>query len=1310
MVLALLVVTAMLVTLNNGVDSLQRQVVELVEREAGEHDITLTRAETSPSQFIDIAETSVVLRAADAQVAAVYPRFHATVELRVGGQVGNASLVARAPEDTLGQVTIQEGAYDLEGDKIVLLRVTADTYRLKVGDSVDVSYILPVSRITGYERPADSSMTRVTRRFTVSGIALATGLGSGGQNGILASVATVQDWLDVPGRAERLIVKLDGNVYGSVNTQTAIFRVRRIAERLYDALGDDAGTYAFSLAKAEALDLSDVAFAVLRSVSTVYGFLVMGVVGLLLYSIINTNVEERRRDLAFLRILGAKRRHLFGLVFIEVAFIGLFGVGLGIIAGQIFSITVVAPVANHLITSSGVMGDELGLDFHMTITVAAMLRAGLTAAIVLALSAIAPARKAANTKIRYAINPGSADNIQIEDLAKLRSRKFDIRIVIAGVVLTVMWGLIFIGTNWLFVQGNESIIGAFMFTGLALLIIGVSLLFYALTIPFERLLLLVSDVLAPRLTFFAGPNLLRAKQRNTIISLMVVFSATLPTFLGTMAALEQKNYDIQARSNYGSPVTVQVSRWMWAFFSPAEDNLLPSILDDFRDVSGIADAVGVTSAYRADLTNKVTLRTTSVSLQGLTGTLDGIVYSDLAEYYAGGPEMFDIIFREPDTIILGAGYAAYMDVSVGDVIKVRGAGKDHIVSMRVVGLIERMPGFSTFSRNQNEIRWGQVPAFVSLDTYLRLTHDPTTGSMCTSGVCVLAEREKPVIARILSTTDPGAVEKEVIAALREFFAARPSVWVQSTAEAIRTTEQSMRTTRVLMLIMTALSFITSIFGVFAVVYVAVYVRRLEIGMLKAIGMRKRKLVGAFALEAVMMTVSASLAGVVAGTVLGYVFYVTNNTMRNTPTQPTFDWLTTAAILVMVVLASVISAMLAARSTVRRKVTFRLLWLLAIVLLAAGCTRVVEAPTGAVTVAAELTTAAEPTPLPVTSVGKLVVADGRLASPFPSLALGFSGGVSGEIVNIAVRAGDVIEAGDTLARLDDTDLRLAVDKAQLMLDRALLDRERAELQLEQDVADAQKSLETAQRALETSRLQYSSTTVEEARAVLERWREAEADAKRTYETPLYGDYTPDNIRESNYKAWQNAIREREFAEMRLRDTINARSVRALDIEAREQDVAQAERKLSALDAGIAPSYDRAIEDAERELAKAKAALENVVLIAPWNAIVLSVDVAPKATVGAGTPVVTLLNIEDGLRFVSENLSEQHVAALRPGQRATITLRTYPETPLEGTVEAIIPQVKAADTTNARFTVHIRLDPTELSLLPGLTGRAEILTGP
>jgi putative ABC transport system permease protein len=172
----------------------------------------------------------------------------------------------------------------------------------------------------------------------------------------------------------------------------------------------------------------------------------------------------------------------------------------------------------------------------------------------------------------------------------------------------------------------------------------------------------------------------------------------------------------------------------------------------------------------------------------------------------------------------------------------------------------------------------------------------------------------------MASVEGGADESEVVADLRELFADRSDVWVQSTAESIRTTEQSMRTVRVLMLIMTVLSFVTCIFGVFAVVYVSVHVRRLEIGMLKAIGMRKRGLTRAFALESTMMTVSASLAGVTAGTVLGYVFYLSGNLMQDRPTKLTFDWLTTLVILVMVILASVISSALAARGVVRQKVT------------------------------------------------------------------------------------------------------------------------------------------------------------------------------------------------------------------------------------------------------------------------------------------------------------------------------------------------------------------------------------------------------
>ncbi|HDQ72791.1 MAG TPA: FtsX-like permease family protein, partial [Chloroflexi bacterium] len=371
MVLALLVVTVMLVLLNNSIESFQNQIVELVERDTGEHDITITRSEFSPSQWIDVERTSVILKQADPSIETIYPRFHATVEIQGGNDIGNASLLARTLEDDLGQVKVVDGEYRLDEEHVVILKMTADTFGLAIGDQVDLSYILPRARPKGYEASENASVGRVTRRFTISGIALATGLGGANHNGILANTETVQEWLNLPGRAERLVVVLDESVYKSLNTQAAIFRARRIAEKIYDALGSEVETYTFAINKAKGLESSDVVFAVLRSLGAVYGLMVMGVVGLLVYSIFNTNVEERQRDLAFLRILGAKRRHLFGLVIVEVLVIGLIGVGLGILIGQTLSGTVVSPVASTLI-SQAASGQEIGIQFKMSVTSAAM--------------------------------------------------------------------------------------------------------------------------------------------------------------------------------------------------------------------------------------------------------------------------------------------------------------------------------------------------------------------------------------------------------------------------------------------------------------------------------------------------------------------------------------------------------------------------------------------------------------------------------------------------------------------------------------------------------------------------------------------------------------------------------------------------------------------------------------------------------------------------------------------------------------------------------------------------------------------------
>ncbi|MBN1642296.1 MAG: ABC transporter permease [Anaerolineae bacterium] len=930
MALALAFVATMLIVLNNTIATTRRQVVDLIAREVGTHDIALSRTDTSAAPFVAVSRTVERVRTVHPSIQGIYPRFQTDVEVARGATNGSATLVAfDAGIDTLGTINVLEGTFEITGDRAVITRDTADAYDLAVGDQIVLSYVLPVPREVGETQAENISVNRSAHRFTVSGIALQSGLGSGIQNGVLVDVGTVQEWLGLPDRAERLVIALDPSVYNTLNVESSVFRVRRIAERIRVALGEERDSYAIEIEKAESLDGAEIAFSMIQTLTVVYGFLSMGVVGLLVYSLINANVEDRRRDLAFLRIVGARRRDLFALVIIEVMIVGAIGIGLGMLVGQALSTFVIdrmlGPLIGSMIANEGSLGGMPVLEeVRLVITPWSLVSTALIAGTILLLSALAPARKAAHTKIRYAIDPGSADNLQVEDLAALRERRYNWNITLAGLVLTIMWGLIFVGQNYLYAQGNESVLGAYMFGGMALLILGVSLLFFTLTIPFERLALLFSRLISPRLTFFAARNVRRAKQRNTVITLMIVFSATLPTFLGTTAALTESNFDVNVRQSSGAPIESAVWRrgsyYMTYFEREETEYLRPAFLERYTQVAHVGPVVGLTYGYQASARNLVRLRLASVDLHGLTASPLSVVYPDLTEMVGDGDAAFARMFEQIDTIVLTAGFAEYMDVGVGDVLIVAGAGLDHEVPMRVVGLIERMAGFWGIGRNMRDIRWGGSPAFVSLDTFLRLTTDPALDQVCVDGACSDAERDAPLIERILADVDPTADPALVSKALRTALSDRNDIRVEVTEEQVRMAHQEFVTMRVILLVLTVLSLITSVLGVFSVIYVTVQTRRLEIGMVKAIGITSWQLTGTFAIESLVMTVSATLAGTTAGTGLGYLFYVSNNSMQNVPTIPAFDTLTVGFVLVLVIVASLISAIIASRGIVRLRVT------------------------------------------------------------------------------------------------------------------------------------------------------------------------------------------------------------------------------------------------------------------------------------------------------------------------------------------------------------------------------------------------------
>jgi ABC-type antimicrobial peptide transport system permease subunit len=967
MLLALIVGVGALVALNATVDTYERFYLATISNSAGDYDLVITKSEIEPNLLIDQQLISTI-QAIVPGARRITPRIQGVVDVDVthpvpiaaedasaaiasasdefvglppvsskgdsppsippkGGKVhGSAQFVALDPTlDDLGNFEVISGAINLEPGYALVLQETADTFDLQPGDAFDISYALPIPRQKGVESASAVSTRRARTTLMVSGVALQRGVtGQENNDGVLVNLEFAQQWLGLPGQAERIIVAFDESIYSNNDPQAAAFEARALAERIQTQLGD---TYQYNLPRATVLSNTFEAFIFFQALVSIYGLLSLSVVGLLVRTMVMTNVREQTRDLALFRILGAPRRYLFTLVAVEVAVLGVIGIGLGAVAGQTMTNTVIVPLiaqqANVPLADIPLVSSE------------AMALSMATAVVVLIVSAYAPARRAAGTKIMYAINPGAAEGLGLDDLAKLRERRVNFKIFRGGIITLFYPALIFFVFPLAFTFGVLWLQASLIFGSLLLLIVGTSLLFFPITLPMERLLTGLISLVASRVGYFAKRNVIRGSNRNTLISLMIVISATLPTFFATTLAIETINTPTDRRLSNGAPLILRKSGAVQVRFedddgpgpptdeAPVEvkNRFTRELLAELKAGGALGPNVAVTYQFDTQIRDAVGLRNVGVHVYGLDGNLDSITYQEGVEWIGSGPQSFDEVQADPNAVVISQGLSEFFERGMGDVLYVKGKGLDHERPVRIVGVLGRFSGFGGFTSKRTWAEEGGTDLFLNTTAFRELTRDPLDGPY---------DPTFPIFERLMAAPNlrPGiiglpeeagkAAIAQVAADIRKQYGLMEQVSVRSTPEDIESAQANTQQIRIVILVLTSISFILAIFGVFVVTYISVYTRRAEIFMLKAIGDSNRHLFGMFLSEALIMTLSATLTGIVAGILLGYVFRYSNAFRSETPTVPAFDTLITPAMLTLMMLAALVSTLFATWGYLRRK--------------------------------------------------------------------------------------------------------------------------------------------------------------------------------------------------------------------------------------------------------------------------------------------------------------------------------------------------------------------------------------------------------
>ena len=444
---------------------------------------------------------------------------------------------------------------------------------------------------------------------------------------------------------------------------------------------------------------------------------------------------------------------------------------------------------------------------------------------------------------------------------------------------------------------------------LIFLVVGVVFVFFVLTRPLEKLILFVTSLVSPRLTYFARRNVGRSTERNTLISLLVLFSGVLPSFLATTVAIGSANLETDVRLDMGAPVEIQsFSRWDESEFA-ALSRLRPSFVsEEVQAIPGIEDAIGLTYDYGAKVSDAVEMRSGWLNLVGVTGDLNDVLYDDLMIFTAGGPDALTQILVDPTAVVISQGMAEGLAVPLGGTIHLQGEGLDHKEELTVVSIAQRLPGFGGVGRIRNQAMGGGT-VFISMDGFRRVTTNPQEA---------LPDADDPVLDRVLATVAAGADPAAVELALHEAFNRKYDIWTRLADVELKQARDSRVQEQVLLLVLTLLSFVTAVFGVFAVIYVTIYARRREIGMMKAVGARNWELNGILSVESIAMTLSAALAGIVAGSTMAYLVAYALNVAEQRPQQFAIDTTVMPFIVIVVTLASILGTVFSARRIVKRK--------------------------------------------------------------------------------------------------------------------------------------------------------------------------------------------------------------------------------------------------------------------------------------------------------------------------------------------------------------------------------------------------------
>lgn len=383
---------------------------------------------------------------------------------------------------------------------------------------------------------------------------------------------------------------------------------------------------------------------------------------------------------------------------------------------------------------------------------------------------------------------------------------------------------------------------------------------------------------------------------------------------------------------------------------------------------------------------------------------------------------------------------------------------------------------------------------------------------------------------------------------------------------------------------------------------------------------------------------------------------------------------------------------------------------------------------------------------------------------PSAQVLTAGSLGGRVLEVAVHAGQKVQEGQVLARLDTTgrERRLREAEADLRVAEAML-AEAQRSATTAEVAQAAADLAAAEAELAAARLKLTLAQ----RAGLRPLEEAAADSEaalqrardRLQQAELSGSESTISALEYDQAFYQRALRdlkpgadgaeEHKALAAVERQLANARAGREATLRQASEEVTKAQEQLAKDQAALARAkagqedpalsarleVEKAaakVERAQSELAEfqagtdsaavraakttyeaalaevegARAAIAEATLTAPFDAVVFAVYWQPDQEVQPGAEAVLLADPQE--LHIAGQATEMDITRLSLGQEVRVTFDAYPGRLFSGEL-SMLPARGHGEGGMSYFALEATVEPEDAHLFPGMSANLRVVVG-